>query len=100
MSSHLSDFEESAAHQKIVKARIDLLMSHPFFASLSLRLQLIPADVQTCETDGRAIYYSEKYVNALPTPQLVGTIAHEVLHCGLGHHCRRGNRTLGRWQYA
>lgn len=94
------NYEESAAHQKIVKARVDLLMSHPFFASLSLRLQLIPDAVETCETDGRAIYYSEKYVNALPTSQLVGTIAHEVLHCALGHHCRRGNRTLGRWQYA
>src|SRR5215469_12739553 len=85
---------------KLIKARVQLLFSHPFFASLCLRLRFIPDAVETMETDGRAIYYSEKYVESLSPAELEGVLAHEALHCALGHHCRRGKRTPERWNDA
>lgn len=85
---------------KLIKARVQLLFSHPFFASLCLRLRFIPGAIETMETDGRAIYYSEKYVESLSPAELEGVLAHEALHCALGHHCRRGKRTPERWNDA
>lgn len=85
---------------KLTKARVQLLFTHPFFASLCLRVHFISGEVETMETDGRAIYYSEKYVESLSPAELEGVLAHEALHCALGHHCRRGKRTPERWNDA
>jgi predicted metal-dependent peptidase len=85
---------------KLSKARIQLLFGHPFFASLCLRLVFIADQVETMETDGRAIYYSDKYVESLTPDELAGVLAHEALHCALAHHCRRGKRTEQRWNEA
>jgi predicted metal-dependent peptidase len=85
---------------KLIKARVQLLFAHPFFASLCLRLRFVPAAIETMETDGRTIYYSEKYVESLSPAELEGVLAHEALHCALGHHCRRGRRTPERWNDA
>jgi predicted metal-dependent peptidase len=91
---------DNASHAKLIKARVQLLFTHPFFASLCLRLSFIAAPVQTMSTDGKAIYYSEKYVDSLTPAELQGVLAHEALHCALGHHCRRGKRTPDRWNDA
>lgn len=91
---------ESPSHSKLVKARIQLLFSHPFFASLCLRLQFISRAIPTMSTDGRAIYYGEKFVESLTPAELEGVLAHEAFHCALGHHCRRGTRTSDRWNEA
>jgi predicted metal-dependent peptidase len=91
---------DNPSHAKLIKARVQLLFSHPFFASLCLRLYFIADHVQTMETDGRAIYYSEKFVESLTLDELQGVLAHEALHCALGHHCRRGKRTPDRWNEA
>lgn len=86
--------------ERLSKARVQLLFHQPFFASLCLRLAFIPDAVRTMETDGRAIYYSEKYVESLKSEELEGVLAHEAMHCALGHHCRRGRRSLERWNDA
>lgn len=85
---------------KLTKARVQLLFHHPFFATLCLRLDFIAQAVKTLETDGRAIYYSEKYVDSLTPEELEGVLAHEAMHCALGHHCRRGKRSPERWNDA
>lgn len=85
---------------KLTKARVQLLLSHPFFAALALRLQLVAKTMKTMATDGRAIYYSPTFVDSLTPAELQGVLAHEVLHCALGHHCRRGDRTPTRWNHA
>lgn len=91
---------ELIANEKLIKARVQLLLSHPFFAALALRLQLVGKPVKTMATDGRAIYYSREFVDSLTPAELQGVLAHEVMHCALGHHCRRGDRTAKRWNYA
>lgn len=86
--------------EKLTKARVQLLLSHPFFAALALRLQLEAKTMKTMATDGRSIYYSPTFVDSLTPAELQGVLAHEVLHCALGHHCRRGDRTPTRWNHA
>jgi predicted metal-dependent peptidase len=51
-------------------------------------------------TDGVSLFYNPGFVDALTTPQLVGVLAHEVLHPALQHHTRRRDRSPARWNKA
>jgi predicted metal-dependent peptidase len=51
-------------------------------------------------TDGSRIVYNSAFVDELKPAELEGTIAHEVLHCALGHQSRRGNRDPELWNVA
>ena len=50
---------DAAVREKIVTARIALLLKSPFFGNLATRLQLVNADdwLTTAATDGRRFYY-------------------------------------------
>jgi predicted metal-dependent peptidase len=85
----------------MTRARAALVMDHPFFGALALRLRLIPdASRDTAATDGQVIRYNPSYVDSLSDAQLRGVIAHEVLHCAAGHCWRRGNRNPRAWNVA
>ncbi len=86
--------------QKLTRARVQLILSQPFFGTLSLRLKLIPGSLPTMATDGSRIVYNPAFVDELKPAELEGTLAHEVLHCALGHQCRRGERDPGLWNEA
>jgi predicted metal-dependent peptidase len=92
--------EESTAADKLTRSRVKLILAHPFFGTLSLRLKLMPGDLPTMATDGTRIVYNPMFVSALRPAEVEGTLAHEVLHCSLGHHCRRGGRDLELWNQA
>jgi predicted metal-dependent peptidase len=51
-------------------------------------------------TDGSKILYNPTFVDQLKPGELEGTLAHEVLHCALGHQCRRGERDQELWNVA
>jgi predicted metal-dependent peptidase len=72
----------------------------PFFGTLCLRLKLIAGDLPTMATDGSRIVYNPAFVDELKPAELEGTLAHEILHCALGHHCRRGERDQELWNVA
>jgi predicted metal-dependent peptidase len=86
--------------QKLTRSRVQLILKQPFFGTLSLRLKLIPGDLPTMATDGSRIVYNPAFVDELKPAALEGTLAHEVLHCALGHHCRRGERDQELWNVA
>ena len=86
--------------QKLTRARVQLLLKQPFFGTLSLRLKLIPGTLPTMATDGSRIVYNPAFVDELKPAELEGTLAHEVLHCALGHQCRRGERDPELWNEA
>src|SRR5271157_4274071 len=86
--------------QKLTRARVQLILSQPFFGTLSLRLKLITGTLPTMATDGSRIVYNPSFVDQLKPAELEGTLAHEVLHCALGHHCRRGQRDARLWNEA
>ena len=85
----------------IRKARTVLLLDHPFFGALIFRLTPVSApSIPTMATDGKSLFYNPAFVEELPPDQLVGVLAHEVMHPALQHHTRRGNRNPGRWNEA
>lgn len=85
---------------KLTRARVQLLFRQPFFATLCLRLNLIAGGVPTMATNGKTIYYNPAFVDSLTPEELEGVLAHEVLHCALAHHCRRGTRDRRLWNEA
>lgn len=85
---------------KLTRARAQLVLRQRFFATLCLRLNLIAAGVPTMATNGKVIYYNSAFVDSLTPEELEGLLAHEVLHCALAHHCRRGTRDPRLWNEA
>jgi hypothetical protein len=51
-------------------------------------------------TNGRVIVYNPEFVEGLTAAELEAVVAHETLHCGLGHHCRRAARDPELWNEA
>ncbi len=86
---------------RITKIRIQLLLKNPFYGYLAINLPLIeePA-VKTMATDGEGLFYNPAFVKELDDKMLEAIIAHEVLHCALGHLWRREERDRIKWNYA
>ena len=86
--------EKSKIIEKLVTARIGLLLRHPFFGNLATRLKLIDATdwCATLATDGRNFYYNNDFVNRLTPKQAEFGFAHEVLHNVFDHMGRRDHR--------
>lgn len=93
---------DASAKEKLVTARIGLLLRAPFFGNLATRLTLINADewCPTAATDGRRFYYNSEFVNSLPLKQLEFLVGHEVLHAVYDHMGRRGERDPKLWNIA
>ena len=91
---------QSAIERKLTRARTQLLLNQPFFGTLCLRLKLVTGELPTMATDGRRIVYDPAFVEELTVAELEAVLAHEVLHCALGHHCRRGGRDPRLWNEA
>ena len=53
--------------EQLIQARIGLLILHPFYGNLALRLKLVNADAwcPTAATDGRNFYYNTKFIEKL-----------------------------------
>jgi predicted metal-dependent peptidase len=77
--------------QRIVKARMGVILSAPFFGSLLMRLKMIEdPSVATFCTDGKAIHYNAEFAASLSDAELRGVLVHEVCHCAQGHLWRSG----------
>ncbi len=89
------------ATARLTKARTSLLLEHPFFGALLFRLKFEESfGVPIMATDGVSLQYSAAGIAELSTAELVGVLAHEVLHPALQHHTRRGGRDLRLWNVA
>ena len=89
---------------KLIKARIEMLISAPFFGNLATRLRFKDATewCPTLATDGRYFYYNRNFVAAMSDAEIVFGIGHEVLHCVYDHFDanRRGDRDPRLWNIA
>jgi Putative metallopeptidase domain len=86
---------------RIQKARTALLLDHPFFGTLLFRLGARAcSSIATMATDGVSLYFNPEFVEKLSSAELIGTLAHEVMHPALQHHIRRGGRNPRRWNVA
>ena len=79
---------------KIIVARVGLLLRHPFFGNMATRLKIEACDdwCPTAATDGRHLYFNTQFFNALSNKEIEFVIAHEILHCVFDHLTRREDR--------
>jgi len=81
-------------YDRIIIARVGLLLRHPFFGNMATRLRILAADdwLPTAAVDGRNLYYNTQFFNAMSNKEIEFVIAHEILHCVYDHLERRGDR--------
>jgi len=81
-------------YDRIIVARVGLLLRHPFFGNMATRLRILAADdwLPTAAVDGRNLYYNTQFFNAMDNKEIEFVIAHEILHMVYDHLGRRGDR--------
>lgn len=92
----------SEAADKLAAARTRLILDRPFLGALVLRLPLVAAGAwcRTTATDARKLYYNPAWIVCLSAAEAQFALAHEALHCALGHFARRGHRKQQTWDLA
>jgi predicted metal-dependent peptidase len=90
--------------EKISRARLQLMLRNPYLAGAVARLPMREAiDMPWCQTmatDGYNIFWNTEFCASLNEEELSGVIAHELLHCILGHNDRRDERDRHQWNIA
>ena len=69
------------AESRILKARVRLLLSQPFFGNLLLYLEPVEKKgmaMPTIATDGDHLFYDPDFIMSLPMEHLIGVMVHEV----------------------
>ncbi len=78
---------------QIQKAKVQLIVHHPFYAQLLHRLKIISdPTIKTARTDGAHLWINFKWFDALTLSEALFVLAHEVMHCVEGHPFRTGSR--------
>ena len=77
---------------RIITARVGLLLRHPFFGNMATRLKILAADdwLPTAAVDGRNLYYNTQFFNDMDNKEIEFVVAHEILHMVFDHLGRRG----------
>lgn len=87
--------------EKITKAKLQLILTQPFFATLSLRMQYVDdPSIDTACTNGSSVRYNPHYIDCLTIDEVKGLLAHEIMHVALLHHTRREDRQPSLWNVA
>ena len=95
------DADRDAAQRQLAAARARLILDKPFIGVLLLHLPFEAAGwCETVATDARRIYYNLDYIRRLDAREIQFVLAHQALHCALGHFARRGHRLREPWDAA
>ncbi len=87
--------------ENILKAKSQLIVTQPFFASILMAMPLIEDNtVKTFSTDGDDIRYNAEFLKTLTPSETIFVLAHETLHCVFEHALNRGSRNAGKWNVA
>jgi predicted metal-dependent peptidase len=80
--------------EKLITARVGLLLKAPFFGNMATRMRLIDASdwCPTAATNGRDFMYNKDFINKLSVKKLEFLFAHEICHCVFDHFGRVGSR--------
>ncbi len=101
MQSNEQELFEAEALRRMQKARSELLLSHPFFGSLALKLTLTSdKDCPNLWTDGKTLAYNPHFISVLSHEHIMASQAHEILHIACSHHVRRKGRDAKLWNKA
>ena len=93
---------DALARERLVAARIGLLLRHSFFGNLATRMKLVNADVWcgTAATDSVKFYYNSRFIMMLKPKEVEFLVGHEVLHVVYDHMGRRNDRDPQIWNIA
>lgn len=86
---------DALARDRLIQARVKMLLTQDFWGKLATRLRLVNADewCSTLAVDGRNFYYNSAFVLSLKSiDKVVWGFAHETLHCVYDHIARTGGR--------
>lgn len=87
--------------RRMQSARTALLLDSPFFGVLALQLLLVESlQHSTMATDAVHLFFNPAFVDTLSRDELIGVIAHEVMHCAAGHCWRKDGREHQQWNVA
>jgi len=93
------NLEEQVARLK--RAKRHILLDYPFLGDKAIRSKTkLSLRVPTAGTDGKSIEFNPLFAALLSFSFLIFVMAHEFLHIALGHHVRRGNRSIELWNMA
>jgi len=93
---------DRVVREKLVTARVGMLLRASFFGNLATRLRLVNADewCATAATDGRNFYYNSRFIDMLKPREIEFLFVHDVLNCVYDHFGRRGDRDARLWNVA
>jgi len=97
----MSKDREDKVKDKVTRARVQMLMSMPFFGILILSLEMeVDYTINTAATDGKKIYYNPYFIENMSEGEVNWVIVHEVMHPALKHLFRKGDRLHEKWNVA
>ncbi len=89
----ISEVEQRAA-MLMEKARAQVMMKHPMYAALMMRLKTKQCPrAKTMYVDGRSLGYNAPFVIKRTVADLEFIYAHEITHCALGHPFRTRDKS-------
>ena len=98
---------KETAEERIIKTKIKIAYSNPFFAYLSLYLTIeedkigrIPNNCGMGVNPKGYLYYRKEFVDEITDEELLGVLAHEILHLSLLHLVRMDKKNRLRWNIA
>lgn len=90
--------------ERIIKAKINLLVSQPWFGQLACYLNLrqrTQKEIPTAAINERGdFFYCDEFVKTLGDPELKGLVCHEILHLAFQHPFRLQTRNPIVWNIA
>jgi predicted metal-dependent peptidase len=91
----------AAAEDKLITAKIRLILNQPFFGNIAPRLILQERkDFPVAATDGIHFFYNSEAIEKLTCDECVWLMAHEVGHVIFFHFDRMGARNKNAWNCA
>lgn len=94
---------KTADHEVLSKAKTRLVLRHPFYASILLGMptHIVPdLNPPTMATDGQSILIHPSCFEKWTVDEVMGVLAHEVLHTAMLHPWRKGHREHRKWNCA
>jgi predicted metal-dependent peptidase len=92
---------EITPEESLSKIKSQLILRYIFWATLLLKMACLFRDwCRTAYTDGDMIGINPKFWTGLDPDEQKFVLAHELGHCILKHHLRKGNRKHRLWNIA
>ena len=97
----LSSSSSLTAEEKLIAAKVKMLIQLPFFGNLAPRLEVVAnEEFPFGATDGQKLYYNPTAINKLTISEIVFFYAHELLHVCFEHFLRKEERDATIWNIA